>query len=89
MTNKQYTSDWNIRLKELKPKLVFAVNGPAVLTDHVKELRGSLKDSANLGHQIGTWLVAEAKMKSAEADDRVVDDPEIDRSDANTPATGN
>lgn len=69
MTIKLYTSDWHSRLKDLKLELASAVNGSAVLTDHLKQLLTSFGERAILGGQAETGSFNEAEIKSPWADD--------------------
>lgn len=47
----QYTFGWDTHLKELKRELVFAVSGPVVLAEHLKEFLARLGNGINLGGQ--------------------------------------
>lgn len=95
MTEKQYTSDRDSRLRKLNRELAFAVSGLVVLIDHLKELLTSLGEGANLGRPVEAGPTDEAEMKNPGADDAIglgmkspgaghlaVDGPEIGEPDA-------
>lgn len=54
MTITLYKSGWDIRLKQLRWKLVSAVSGPDVMTDHLKDFLARVGEEANSEGQVET-----------------------------------